>query len=65
MSFKGAKSTLNAAAAAGAAKHFAKMKTQIRQVNSGEGAFTSGLATSPGAPKISNKAGKFYSKGKN
>lgn len=64
MSFKGAKSMLNSAASAGASAHFAKMKKQASQLK-GEGATTGGLATSAGAPKISNKAGKFYSKGKN
>lgn len=60
----GAKSMLNAAASAGAKKHFAKMATQASQLK-GEGAMTGGLATSPGAPKVSNSAGKFLSKGKN
>lgn len=64
MSFKGAKSTLNGAGSAGAGKHFAKMKRQSSQLK-GEGATTGGFATSPGAPKVSNSAGKFYAKGKN
>lgn len=58
-------SGLNSSASKGAAKHFKKMKTQNQQVASGEGAFTAGLATSPGAPKVSNSAGKFLAKGKN
>lgn len=64
MSFKGAKSTLNAAGSAGAGRHFKKMATQASQIK-GQGATTGGFATSPGAPKISNNAGKFLAKGKN
>lgn len=59
----GAKSTQNAESRKGSSRHFAKIKTQASQVR-GEGAMTGGLATSPGAPKIMNTAGKFYAKGK-
>lgn len=64
MSFKGAKSTQNAGSRAGSSRHFAKVAKQTSQLK-GEGAMTGGFATSPGAPKISNTAGKFYAKGKN
>lgn len=64
MSFKGAKSTMNAAAHAGAAKHFAKVKKQASQLK-GAGATLGGFAMGEPGPKISNKAGKFYAKGKN
>lgn len=64
MSFKGAKSTLNGPGSIGARKHFAKMRTQTSQLQGG-GATTGGLATSPGALKVSNLAGKFLAKGKN
>lgn len=64
MSFKGAKSTLNGAGSKGAGRHFAKMKKQSSQLQ-GQGATTGGFATSPGAPAISNTAGKFLAKGKN
>lgn len=61
----GAKSTLNKAGAAGARKHFSKMATQASQLQGSSGRMTGGFATSPGAPKISNNAGKFLAKGKN
>lgn len=57
-----AKPGLNASASLGAARHFKKMATQTAQL-SGEGAFTGGLATSSGAPKVSNTMGKFTAKG--
>lgn len=64
MSFKGAKSTQNSASKAGSKRHFSKMATQASQLK-GQGATTGGFATSPGAPAVSNTAGKFYAKGKN
>lgn len=60
---KKAKSELNPQARAGAKAHFSKMSTQTSQLQ-GQGATTGGLATSPGAPKVSNTQGKFLSKGK-
>lgn len=65
MAFKGAKSTMNPAAAAAAKRHFKKVATQKSQITSGEGAMTGGFATSPGAPVVTNKGGKFLAKGKN
>lgn len=53
---------LNPAATRGSKAHFKKMATQASQLK-GEGAFTGGLATSPGAPKVSNSQGKFLAKG--
>lgn len=63
-SFPHAKSTLNGAGSAGASRHHKKMTTQASQVQGG-GATTGGFATSPGAPVVPNKSGKFLSKGKN
>lgn len=61
---KGEQSSQNSESRKGSARHNAKVKTQASQVR-GQGAMTGGFATSPGAPKISNTAGKFYTKGKN
>lgn len=49
--------------AAGARNHHAKIARHRAQLK-GQGAVTGGLATSPGAPKVSNRAGRFYAKGK-
>lgn len=57
-------STLNASARAGAARHHKKVAAQSSQLKGG-GATTGGFATSPGAPVVPNKSGKFLAKGKN
>lgn len=60
----GSTSQNSGGAAAGVAGHRAKMARQASQLK-GAGATTGGLGTAPGSVRVSNRAGKFLSKGKN